>query len=133
MDLRGRLREYALPTPGAVPMGITGGPGDTVWFTEPGLRRLASIRAGSGKVKELALGKSMRGPKWITTGNDGRIYFSRKGGLSRVTLNPLPVATTTTTTAAAASPAAVVSRSLQRSNAFSTLEISDGGRHPWDD
>jgi streptogramin lyase len=108
VDLKGHLREYALPTAGAQPAGITGGPGDTVWFTEPGLRRLASIRTGSGKIKELALGRSMRGPKWITTGNDNRIYFSRVGGLSRVTLNPLPLATT-----AATAPAAV-SRSLQR-------------------
>ncbi|MDB5320839.1 MAG: putative antibiotic hydrolase [Phycisphaerales bacterium] len=129
IDQRGRVSEYALPTGGAVPSGITGGPAgsNTVWFTEPGQRRLGSIRTDGSHIKELALGRSMRGPNWITAGNDGRIYFSRVGGLSRVTITPAPVATAS----AAAVPA--VSRSLQRAASFSTLEFSGSGRHPWDD
>ena len=71
------MSEYALPDGRRIPAGITGGPAgsNVVWFTEPGLRRLASIRTDGSHIKELSLGRSMRGPNWITAGNDGRIYF----------------------------------------------------------
>jgi hypothetical protein len=61
----------------------------------------------------------------ITTGNDGRDYFSPKGGLSRVTITPAPLAAATTLFSAAASP-------VQRSTSFSIVE-ADGRRRTWND
>jgi streptogramin lyase len=126
VDLAGRITEYALPTAGAFPTGITGGPGGVVWFTEPGLRRLASIRTGSGVVKELQLGRSMRGPEWITTGSDGRVYFSRVGGLSRVTITPSTATTSASVSRQVASP------SPSPATPFAVAKPASA-RHLWDD
>jgi len=65
------IHEYALPTAGAHPTGITRGPGHTVWFSERGASKVGRITT-TGSLKEFAVGGN---PTGITLGPGGRVWF----------------------------------------------------------
>ncbi len=77
--------QTAFPVPSAAAFanqtsaGIAGGPGGTVWFTEPASGRVGRITPG-GSISEFRLSSSSAGPRQITSGRDGAIWFTEASG-----------------------------------------------------
>ena len=44
LALSGKIREFPIPTAGSVPIGITAGPDDTLWFTESNTDQIGQLR-----------------------------------------------------------------------------------------
>jgi streptogramin lyase len=43
LALSGKIREFAVPTAGSSPSGITAGPDGNLWFTEPGGNKIGQL------------------------------------------------------------------------------------------
>ncbi|MFI6005746.1 hypothetical protein ACIA98_36045 [Streptomyces sp. NPDC051366] len=75
---------FRLPTD-----SITSGPDQAVWFSQlaeaAGRRRWHRTRQRRGGVHELAAA-SRHGPARIATGPDGALWFTRRGGIGRITV-----------------------------------------------
>ena len=107
----GQLTEYSLPAQSMVPIGITAGPDGALWFTEYNF--LVTSQSGEenptigrittgGVITEYPLGPAtggaLRGPRGITVGPDGALWFVQvySGSIGRITVNgvfseyPLP-------------------------------------------
>ena len=80
----GRITEFALPTQGSGPFGITKGPDGNIWFTE----RYGPCHIGritpTGKIKEFP--QVLCGALDITAGPDGNLWFTEETGrIGRIT------------------------------------------------
>src|SRR5689334_18296244 len=69
----GSILEYALPTRGSEPAGISAGPDGALWFTEEAGNRIGRITT-SGSISEYAVPTRGSEPVGITAGPDGAIW-----------------------------------------------------------
>ena len=44
LALSGKIREFAVPTAGSVPLEITAGPNGAIWFTESNTNQIGQVR-----------------------------------------------------------------------------------------
>ncbi len=75
----GTITEFALPTAGSQPEGITSGPDQALWFTELAGNKIGRITTG-GSITEFALPTTQCWPAGITRGPDNRLWFTEKLG-----------------------------------------------------
>jgi len=86
------FREYTIPTPGAVPIGVAEGPDGAIWFTESMAHKFGRIDPVTGEVTEfdilklrplpltIGLGNPYPFPGAMKLGGDGNLYFSEIQG-----------------------------------------------------
>jgi streptogramin lyase len=79
------ITEFALPTPGSHPQGITTGPDGNLWFTENASHQIGTITT-AGSITEFPV-PSGSAPSLITVGPDGNLWFTEPAGnrVGRVT------------------------------------------------
>ena len=97
IDRDGTITEFPVPTPDALPLGMTLGPDDALWFTERSAGRIGrfDLRRESFTEFPLAAGAN---PQRIVLGSDGALWFTearpRKVGRittsGRLTEYPVP-------------------------------------------
>ena len=66
-----------------IPLGITEGADETMWFTEDDANQVASITA-AGKVTVYPLPSAASGPQSIVYGPDGNLWFTENTGVASV-------------------------------------------------
>ena len=66
------FNEFALPTAGSGPFGITAGPDGNLWFAEFNSAKIARITP-TGTVTEFAVPTASSKPAWLTAGPDGNL------------------------------------------------------------
>src|SRR5438132_13086703 len=79
LALSGKIREFAIPTAGSLPEGITAGPDGNLWFTETGGNKIGVITT-SGVITEFAIPTGGSRPFGITAGPDGNLWFTEAIG-----------------------------------------------------
>ena len=82
----GTIAEYPLPNAYSGPSGITAGPDNNVWFTEPYSNRVGKITT-AGTITEFSTagGTVPIDPDDIVTGPDGNLWFGGVQGIGRMT------------------------------------------------
>jgi streptogramin lyase len=75
----GGIVEYATPTAGSQPNGITTGPDGNVWFTEYSSNKIGRITP-AGVVTEFTVPTASSGPRNITSGPNGNLWFTEYFG-----------------------------------------------------
>jgi len=78
-----QITEFAVPTAGANPFGITAGPDGALWFTELYMSRIGRITT-AGVVTEFPLPAGSK-PQAIVAGSDGALWFTDTGRIGRIT------------------------------------------------
>lgn len=84
------VTEYVVPTPAAVPQGVTTDRQGNIWFTETAAHKFGRLNVGTGEITEydilelrnqlpLSLGNPLPFPGPIREGSDGKIYFAEGG------------------------------------------------------
>lgn len=83
------IREYQIPTPAALPQGVTTDRNGRIWFTESAAHKFGWLDVATGKIKEysilalrgltVSLGNPLPFPGPIREGSDGKIYFAQGG------------------------------------------------------
>ena len=73
----GAVTEYALPTPGALPRGLTVGPDGALWVAEYGADQIARVTV-EGKVTEFPLPDAST-PSDVASGPDRGVWFTETG------------------------------------------------------
>jgi virginiamycin B lyase len=77
LALSGKIREFATPTAGSVPLEITAGPDGALWFTEINANQIGRISPlGQHTVTELAIPTANSGPVGIAAGPGGTLWFT---------------------------------------------------------
>jgi streptogramin lyase len=71
-----QIIELPIPTPNAVPLGITAGPDGYLWFVEPNSNQIARINPSNFSVQEFKVPTLTSAPEQITTGLDGNLWFT---------------------------------------------------------
>jgi PAS domain S-box-containing protein len=92
------IREFGVPTPNGLPIGITHGPDGNLWFTE---RHAIGRITTAGAVTEFSAGISPNSePFGITAGPDGNLWFAEFTGhqIGRLDLSLAAAGTTINTT-----------------------------------
>ncbi len=69
------LIEFAVPTSGSTPAGITAGPDGNLWFTELNGNKIGRITP-AGAISEFPIPTPGSGPFGITAGPDGNLWFT---------------------------------------------------------
>jgi streptogramin lyase len=69
------VTEFAIPTAGSAPNGVTVGPDGNIWFTEAFASKIGWVNRSSGLVTEMQLPPG-RDPRGITAGPDGNLWFA---------------------------------------------------------
>ena len=67
--------EFAIPTAGSQPNGITAGPDGDLWFTETGGNKIGRITT-AGSIAEFPVPTSGSFPRGIAAGPDGNLWFT---------------------------------------------------------
>ena len=82
----GRFTEFAIPTSGSQPEGITAGPDGNLWSTNNGANQIERVTL-VGKVTKFAIPTSNSEPEGITAGPDGNLWFTEYRGdqIGRIT------------------------------------------------
>jgi streptogramin lyase len=75
----GTITQFAIPTVGSQPTGITLGPDGNLWFTEFAGNKIGKITP-AGAITEVASLAAGSGPSGITTGPDGNLWFTEQTG-----------------------------------------------------
>ena len=75
LALSGKIREFAIPTAGSVPLEITKGPDGAIWFTENATNNIGRI-SPTGKIREYPIPTANSGPVAIAAGHDGTLWFT---------------------------------------------------------
>lgn len=75
----GRVRTFALPTAGSVPIYIRAGPDGNMWVTELAGNKIARVTP-AGAVTEFAIPTPYARPIAIVPGPDGNMWFSEEAG-----------------------------------------------------
>jgi virginiamycin B lyase len=80
-------REFALPTRGSSPFGITVGPDDNIWFTEIGANKIGRLTRNGALTEWPVVGAL--GLRGICAGPDGRLWFAcgSSDRIGRITTN----------------------------------------------
>jgi len=86
------IKEYTVPTPDAVPQGVTTDRLGKIWFTESAGQKFGWLDVATGQIKEYdvltlrglagistSLGDPLPFPGPIRQGSDGKIYFAQGG------------------------------------------------------
>jgi virginiamycin B lyase len=76
-QLLGSITEFAIPTPDALPEGITLGPDGALWFAEYNVGNIGRIST-SGQVSEYPIGRTLPEPTGIAAGSDGALWFNER-------------------------------------------------------
>jgi streptogramin lyase len=66
------VHEHSIPTPGALPMGITLGPDHNIWFVEFEASKVGRVSIEDGQISEFAVPGLF--PEVITAGPDGNLW-----------------------------------------------------------
>ena len=84
----GAVTTFDLPSRDAAPQSITRGRDGNLWFTEPGINKIARVTTG-GKITEFTAPSAASEPGGITAGPDGNIWFTELGSnhIARYMLN----------------------------------------------
>jgi len=121
----GMITEFPLPQPGSEPMGIVAGPDGNLWFTGLGLGygKIGRITP-AGVITEFPIS----GNGWqITTGADGRLWYTNKAHLAVRAISVLGVPGTSISVLGAEGPEGIT----RKSNGhlwFTTVSDSTIGR-----
>jgi virginiamycin B lyase len=75
--------EYIVPTADSWAMGITPGPGDSMWFTEQTSNKVGKVTM-AGIITEYGVPTSDSYPTGITEGPDGNVWFTENNGVGKV-------------------------------------------------
>jgi streptogramin lyase len=75
LDICGVFTEFAIPTTGSEPVGITPGADGNLWFSEAVGNKIGRITT-AGTITEFPLPTAASGPFGITAGPDGNIWFT---------------------------------------------------------
>jgi streptogramin lyase len=78
--------EVPIPTPSAIPLGITTGPDGNLWFTEAGGNKIGRITP-AGIITEFTIPTPNSSPFGITLGPDQNLWFTEANGnkIGRIT------------------------------------------------
>jgi hypothetical protein len=76
----GLLKEFPIPTAGAIPKDITEGAGGFLWFTEAGGNKIARLNPADGSITELPVPTPSASPFGITVGPGSCIWFTELTG-----------------------------------------------------
>ena len=71
----GTFREWTLPTPDAMPIGLVLGGDGALWFAEKAVNQIGRITV-DGEVTEFTLPTLRAGPDAMALGPDGAVWFS---------------------------------------------------------
>ena len=71
-----QFHEYPIPTSNAMPIGITAGPDNNLWFTEESGNKIGMITTAGAITEEYPVTTSASQPDGITLGPDGNIWFT---------------------------------------------------------
>src|SRR5258708_7092071 len=101
-DPLGSFSEYSVPTAASAPLGIAGGPGGNVWFTEQDANKVAKGTT-SGVFTEYLVPTASSPPLELVVGPDGNVWFTEAAGneVAKVTTAgvfsefPVPTASST--------------------------------------
>jgi virginiamycin B lyase len=69
------IKEFTVPTPSSLPMGIAAGPDGDMWFTEDDANKIGRVTT-KGAIKEFPIPSPNSGPNRIATGPDGNLWFT---------------------------------------------------------
>jgi virginiamycin B lyase len=83
----GEIRQFALPTPGSVPIYIHAGPDGNMWVTELAGNKIARI-APDGTPTEFNIPTPYARPISIVPGPDGNMWFSEEAGSKVARITP---------------------------------------------
>ena len=75
LALSGKIREFAVPTAGSVPLEITKGPDGAIWFTEVNANQIGRI-SRADKIREYPIPTANSGPIAITAGPGCTLWFT---------------------------------------------------------
>src|SRR5438045_4353156 len=70
------VREYAVPTPGALPHDPAVGADGALWVTEQKANKLGRLDPATGQFREYALKTPDSGPHGLVSDRDGNIWFT---------------------------------------------------------
>jgi streptogramin lyase len=88
----GGIVEYATPTTGSQPNGITAGPDGNVWFTEYSSNKIGRVTP-AGVVTEFTVPTTNSGPRNIASGPNGNLWFTEYFGSKIGEITPAGVFT----------------------------------------
>ncbi len=88
VPMSGSTTNYAIPTPGAVPIGIAQGPDGRMWFSEGTGNKIGAITT-SGQMTEYTLPTPDSDPQYIAAGPDGNMWFTQADAnkIGRITMS----------------------------------------------
>ena len=84
------INEFAVPTIGSGPVGITAGPDGNLWFTEYNSNKIGEINPTTHAITEFPIpdAELTTGSYGITTGADGNLWFTEEAGNKIGQINP---------------------------------------------
>lgn len=88
----GKVRHFALPTPGSVPIYIHAGPDGNMWVVELAGNKIARVTP-AGMVTEFDIPTPYARPIAIVPGPDGNMWFSEEHGSNVARINPAGIIT----------------------------------------
>jgi len=75
----GVVTEFAIPTPGSQPIGLTLGGDNNLWFTETASNKIGRIVPSTGAISEWGVPTTASGPK-IIVAQQGNLWFTEFDG-----------------------------------------------------
>lgn len=89
MDLEtGEMTKYQIPTPGALPIIIKPGPGDTMVFPMAGANKIGTIDVHTKEIREYPIPTPNSAPQGVGAGPDGMIWFTGTAGQQLGKIDP---------------------------------------------
>jgi len=101
------MTEFAIPTAGSGPAGITAGPDGALWFAEKTANKVGRITTAGVVTNEFSITTASAGANDITAGPDGNLWFTEHLQNAVVRLTPAGVFTFFTIPTAAANPSGI--------------------------
>jgi len=70
------IKEYALPTPNALPHDPALGPDNSLWFTEQRANKIGRLDPTTGRIREFPLRTPDSGPHGLVVDKQGNVWFT---------------------------------------------------------
>ena len=70
------IKEYALPTPNALPHDPALGPDSSLWFTEQKANKIGRLEPTTGRIREFPLRTRDSGPHGLVVDKQGNVWFT---------------------------------------------------------